>query len=256
IMPSKAINKKREDKPLFGGWQAPQETAPSVLREDEPNLARYVGLGGLMLVALGGAARFARMGGVQSRISPDLGGVLVLTGLGGLLFHSTRDKDVQFRRVYGILAFAFLGLGVLLRLVPYGGEVGGLFLRFGFPSLALALFFLMPFVRNETDEWWHKMAVRALGLGGAVMVLIGFFGSNYSVNYLLGEGLLLLVLGLFYLWAFVGVQGISSDRGYWGGMAIGGAGVLMFLIALGRSVGPALLYRLGWLSEPPSAYLM
>jgi hypothetical protein len=264
-MPSKAIKQKREEKQLFGGWQPPQETAPSVMREEEPTFARYVGLVGLMLVALGGAALFARMVGMQSRIPPDWGGILLMTGLGGLLFHATRDRDLQFRRLYGGLAFVLLGAGVLLGLIPYGGHpgllpstryVGTLFLAYGAPCLLLSLFFLMPFVRNETDPRWHGLAVRILGFAGAAMVAIGFLGSSYSDVYLLGPGLVLLVLGLFYLWAFVGVQGVSSDRGYWSAVGIGAVGLLMFLIALGRSVLPALFYSWGWLSERPIGYLM
>jgi ABC-type transport system involved in multi-copper enzyme maturation permease subunit len=227
------------------------------MREEEPTVARYVGLIGLVLVALGTTAVFVNAIGRTSRwIGPNLGAMFLVTGLGGLLFHATRDRDLQIRRLYGALAFLLLGAGVLLRLIPYDGHVGGLFLRFGYPCLLLSLFFLMPFIRNETEPRLHGLAVRVLGLAGLVMLAVGFFGSSYSADYLIGEGLLLLVLGLFYLWAFVGVQGVSSDWGYWSGLGIGAAGLLMFLIALGRSVLPDLLYKWNWVSEPPAGYLM
>ena len=41
---SKAIRERPEGEGVQGDWRQPDEVAPSVLREDEPTLARTVGL--------------------------------------------------------------------------------------------------------------------------------------------------------------------------------------------------------------------
>ena len=55
-------------------------------------------------------------------------------------------------------------------------------------------------------------------------------------------GLLLVWLGLFYLWAFVAIRGVSDDISYRAALGMGALGVLAFLVALGRTVLPPLFF--------------
>src|SRR5262249_49436395 len=123
------------------------------------------------------------------------------------------------------------------------------FLSYGFTCFLLALFFLLPFVRNETDATWRERTLAILGLAGAALALTGFVGGNVRVDFLIPSGLLLAVLGLAYLWAFAGLIGPADARGYRAGMAFGAVGTVVFLVALGRS-----LFQTGYLV--PSGLLM
>jgi hypothetical protein len=69
-------------------------------------------------------------------------------------------------------------------------------------------------------------------------------------------GALLGLLGLAYITAFIAGHGVSDDLGYRTGLALGGVGLLVFLVALGRSALPPLFHRWGWLSAPPPEYLV
>jgi ABC-type transport system involved in multi-copper enzyme maturation permease subunit len=231
---------------------------PSVMRADEPFFARWVGATGLMLVTVGSVALLVAARGIVSRfVGPGLGTLFFITGLACLLFHAVRETDVQMRRVYGILGFLFLAAGVLVSALPIKGAAGSQFLPYGFVSMTLALLFLLPFLRNETEANYRQGTLTVLGLVGAVLAATGFIGGNASENFLLPYGLLLTLLGIAYLWAFVGVQGTSSDMGYRAGVALGVAGLFFFLFALGRSVIPWLLYyKLHWIRARPDAYLV
>ena len=104
----------------------------------------------------------------------------------------------------------------------------------GYLCLFLGLLFLLAFLRNETDEWLRNLAQIVIGAAGGVMALVGFVGGNIKGEFLTPIGLLLAVLGIVFLTAFVLSRGISDDRVYRVGQAIGVAGALVFLIALGR----------------------
>jgi ABC-type transport system involved in multi-copper enzyme maturation permease subunit len=233
-MSSKVVAQSPDDAPLPDGWRGHRETAPSLLRKDEPQFARWVGLIGLMLVTLGSIAMFGSAIRIGSR--PFLGSLFAITGLACLLFHAFRDADVQVRRIYGVLGLVWLAAAALATLLPIKGPPGTQFLPYGFLFLTLALFFLLPFARHETDERWRKITLMALGGIGAVLATTGFIGGNFSENFLIPYTLVLTILGLAYLWAFIGLEGIASEVGYRAALGLGGAGLLVFLVALGRSL--------------------
>jgi ABC-type transport system involved in multi-copper enzyme maturation permease subunit len=154
-------------------------------------------------------------------------------GLAGLLFHAAFDRDVQFRRVYAVFAYLCLVVGAFLCFLPYpkiGAQFGP-----GFLCMGLALPFFLTFHRNETEPGLRNVLELTLGAAGVVMAAVGLFGGSLRAPFLLPTGLLLAFLGLVYLIAFVSTRGISDDLGYWGALAIGGAGVLVFLAALVRA---------------------
>jgi len=178
-----------------------------------------------------------------------------------LLFHSAWDADLQVRRMYGVLGFLWLAAGIVGSLIwttDANGKVlfGSYFLPYGFTCLTLALLFLMSFTRNETEPAWRKTLIGVLGGVGLALALAGFVGGNISESFLLPYGLVLTVLGLFYLWAFVGLQGPDSDLGYRAGAALGVLGLLAILFALGRSVLPPLFFSWRWLNTRPDSYFV
>lgn len=236
-------------------WQAPRESLPSQVRADEPTLARWIGFAGLWLLTLGIVLQILAAKGRSTGLTEFLWPFLLIIGLGGILFHALRDAELQVRRTYGIIGYAWLVLGAALSILPIKGPVGALFLPYGFVSLSLALLFLMPYIRNESETKWHQTGMYALGAAGLAMALVGFVGGNVSENFLLPYSLLLILLGLFYLWAFVGLQGVESDRGFRAAQGIGALGALGLLIALARSV-PELLYHWHWIKTHPPTYFV
>ena len=80
-----------------------------------------------------------------------------------------------------------------------------------------------------------------MGALGAVMMLAGLIVGQFNADFLTGEGVLLLVLGLFYLGTFIGMQEVGSHAGYYAGVALGVVGAISLLITLARVLGPAFL---------------
>ena len=234
---------------------AVQESAPSLMRADEPGFARGVGMAGLAALFLGVAIL------VFNKISPRFlgpgwGGFFTVVGVAMLLFHAARDADVQIRRTYGAVGLLLIAFAAVASLLPYQGAVGSLFLPLGLPGFALGLILLLPFSRVEDDPKWRRITLGAITAAGAVLAAVGLIGGNASVEFLLNYGLILALLGLVYLWAAVGLIGTSEDRGYRLGQLIGLAGAVVALVALGRSAVPPLLYSVKALDTRPTGYFV
>lgn len=247
-MPSKTLTEQTPPE-TQAEWQTAPERAPSELLDKEPRFARLVGTCALACVFVGAAVLFLWQIGSASRLSPGWGAFLCVAGLAGLLFHAASDPDLQIRRIYLIVGFAWLGLGVIVTIWPIPA-VGSLFLPWGYLFLALSLLFLVPAMRHETDPTWQQAAQGALGVGGVVMALAGLVGGNIG-TFLLPYGFLLAMLGLAFWWAFVALRGTADNLGYRAGVAMGVLGLLILVVALVRSVGPSLLYGLGWSAVRP-----
>ena len=86
------------------------------------------------------------------------------------------------------------------------------------------------------------------------MALVGFIGGNISTAFLLPHGLLLAILALGYLCAFVGLRGIEDDLAYRVSLGMTVLGVLVILVAPGRSILPPLFYSWGWINRPEGGY--
>jgi hypothetical protein len=233
---SKALTDTEGQRPRPPDW-GPEETAPSVLREDAPALARTAGMAGAALVIVGGVALAINLaGGVAgrpARLGSGWAFLALCLGLAGLLFHAAFDRDVQFRRVYGVFAYLCLIVGAFLCFLPYpriGAQFGS-----GFLCMGLALPFFLTFHRNETEPGLRNVIELTLGVAGVVMAVVGLFGGSLRAPFLLPTGLLLALLGLVYLIAFVSTRGVSDDLGFWGALAVGAAGLIVFLAALVRA---------------------
>jgi ABC-type transport system involved in multi-copper enzyme maturation permease subunit len=238
-MSGKTIAERQEERPQPAGWAGGREVAPSLLREDQPGAARAAGLVGAVLVIVGGIAlAFNLSGRFQARLGSGWAMLMVAVGLGGLLIHAAFDREREFRRVYLVFALALLGIGAFLCVAHfYSARTGALFL-YGVPCLLLCPLFLLAFLRTEDEPAARDIAQYALGGAGAVMVVIGLFGGNLRGDFLLPYGLILALLGLFYVAAFVGARGISNDLGYGAAVGLTAVGLLVVVVALIRSFLP------------------
>ena len=71
---------------------------------------------------------------------------------------------------------------------------------------------------------------------GAGLALAGLIGGNVNERFLIPYGLLFATAGLAYLWAFVSIEGATSNLGYTIALGLGVVGTLAFLVGLGRSI--------------------
>jgi ABC-type transport system involved in multi-copper enzyme maturation permease subunit len=263
-MSSNAITEKKETPPTRPRWHVARETAPSVIEADRPLLPRVVGAVGLLLVTVGGVPLAARLGASRvflrqlSEILPAwLAALLAVGGLGCLLYHAANDADFQIRRAYMWKGLAWLSLGVLLSFLPASGGDGAAaantrFLPFGLFGLVLGLLFLLAFQRNESDARVRELVSYAVGGLGAAMAAAGFLVGTLNSEFLLPIGLLLILLGLPFLGAFIGMRGSADSLGHKASLAMGGLGAVAFLIAFVRSFILPLLVSWGWLNPTPS----
>jgi gliding motility-associated transport system permease protein len=253
---SKAITEKTEAQTAPPQWGTGVEMAPSVLREDEPTVARTVGLIGACLVIFGGTALMVNAIGWNYRVGVGWGTLITVTGLVGLLWHAAFDPDLQVRRLYWGMGLAMLALGALLCVIPLRGGIGGLF-GLGYPSFAVALLFLLATHRHETDAGIRQMTLYALGGGGMAMAVIAFlFSNNFWGEFLVPYGVLLALMGLAYLAAFATRQGTTTDLGHQVSVGIGVLGLIAFLIGALRSAIPWMIFQFGWVQIKPASYLV
>jgi ABC-2 type transport system permease protein len=253
-MPSKAIMPPPETRP-GGSWRNQPDTGPSVMRSDDPKIARGIGLAAAAAIIVGGMAMALQSSGRVTPLGTGLATFLLTIGIAGLLFHAAFDGDIQIRRVYMFFAYLCLIIGGFLAIVPYQKQMGALFGQ-GYFCLFLGLLFLLAFLRNEDEAWWRTLAENIIGGAGALMALVGLAGGTIKGEFLTPIGLLLALLGILYLTAFVASRGVGDDLAYRVGLGIGGVGVLIFAIALLRAVLPPLFYRWHWTQNQPGDYLV
>jgi hypothetical protein len=251
-MSTKVTPEHPTEAPERGDWEAYRESAPSLLREEEPGFPRYVGGVGALLALFGllgmlGTTGLSRFLPLLAWIGASRAALCLAVGVAGMLFHAVSDKDLQVRRLYWIFGLLLLAAGVVAAVVPYQGAVGGLFLP-GFTSAGLALLFLLAFLRNETEAPQRDLTVNALGAAGGAMAVVGFLGSNiWGEHFLLPYGFFTALLGLAYLTAYVSARGVGDDAGYRAGLGMGLLGAAFLVTAVVRV---AVLPALGVASQP------
>jgi hypothetical protein len=228
------------------------ELAPSAMAEDQASTARTIGLTGLMAVVLGTLILILNAAGARLplEIGNNVGFAGIAVGMAMMFFHATRDTDQLVRRLYGYVGGLGLPLsGIILSLLPVlitalrsppeegaPREIHSLFFPFGWACFLAGLFFLIPFCRNETDEKARRQGVIGMAAIGAGLALTGFIGGIASAKFALTYGSVLSLLGLAYLVALVGQLGGAERAGYRPALAIGAVGLIVFLIALARSI--------------------
>ncbi|MGH7174589.1 MAG: ABC transporter permease [Gemmataceae bacterium] len=253
-MPSKATMQPPEIRP-GGSWRDQPDTGPSMMRGDDPKIARAIGLIGAASIIVGGMALTLQGTGRVTPVGSGWATILLMIGLAGLLFHSAFDGDIQIRRVYMGFAYLCLIVGGFLAIVPYQKQMGALFAQ-GYFCLFLGLLFLLAVLRSEDDAWIRRATENVLGGVGAVLALIGLGGGIIKGDFLMPIGLLTAVLGLIYLTAFIGSRGVGDDWAYRAGLGIGVVGALVLATALGRSLLPPLFHRWHWTQTSPAAYFI
>jgi len=211
-----------------GSWRNQPDTGPSLIRRDDPKVARGVGLVAAVAIVLGGMAMALQASGRVTPLGIGWAVFLLTIGIAGLLFHAAFDGDTQIRRVYMAFGYLCIVLGGFLAILPYNKQPGSLFGQ-GFLCLFLGLLFLLAFLRNEEDAWFRTLAENIIGGAGALMAVVGLVGGNIKGEFLTPIGLLLAVLGLLYLIAFVGSRGIGDNLAYRAGL-----GLPCFIAGTGR----------------------
>src|SRR5262249_32630479 len=151
------------------------ESAPSIMKEDEPSLARAVAGMGAALVVVAGVVLIAN---VYHQLLPWGGWAFfgLCLGTGCLLYHASADKVETARHGYTLLGAVLVIAGIILEIVPYKGVTGGAFLS-GFLCMGLGLLFTLAPLRHETDELWREKIAQGLALVGAALALVGFAGG-------------------------------------------------------------------------------
>jgi ABC-type transport system involved in multi-copper enzyme maturation permease subunit len=250
-------------------WQSARELAPSQVHVEEPTVARWAGLIGLTFFAFGALAHLFSHVDWNIRLNTSWGTLLGIAGVALMLYHAASDGDIQVRRLYGVFGFIWLVLAIVISVLPIGGGVGSQLLPWGTVGFVLGLLFLLPFVHHETDPFGVSLTTRILGLTGGLLAVIGLLGGSIGtgllawmgvvqpsaiVTYLVPYGLVLALLGLAYLWAFIGLRGGDDLVGYRVGQAMAVAGFVAFLWAFLQWLGPETGYRLGWSGRPTGNY--
>ncbi len=237
---SKAITEKHDDHGPGRRWEPAVESAPSRLREDEPTIARTIGLIGASCVIFGGLALLLNVFNDTQRIGIGMASTILAVGIVGLLSHAAYDRELQMRRIYWALGLGLLAIGVLLCLLPLDGNVGDLFFV-GYPCLGLALLFLLATQHHETDAFIRQLTQMTIGGAGAVGAGVAFLlGNDFKdTHFLVPYGALLALMALGYLAAFVSSHGVASDVGYRTARGFGLLGLVGVVIGVVRTFVPS-----------------
>jgi ABC-type transport system involved in multi-copper enzyme maturation permease subunit len=275
---SKAITEEPQDRTEALHSHLPAELAPSIIREEEPQLARTIGLCSVVLALVGAdllcwsvfqvsIIRWLFRGWLNLRnvavptggpplgfLGSALASVFFVCGLAGMLFHASMEKELQLRRLYGLLGALWLVLGVVLLGCHFAhvSWAANTFLP-GAGAIFLALLFVLAFLRHEAEAEWHDLALNLVGGLGAALALVAFIGGNISSNFLLPGGLVLGLLGLGYIWAYVGARGSVDERSRLLGMGVGILGGAAIIVALVRAY---ILSRIFSALPPAGAYMV
>jgi ABC-2 type transport system permease protein len=236
---SRAIKPRREDT-LLTGWESVPETAPSIMREDRPTVARVVAMIGAFFILVGLIPIVAPLMKLPATvIGTGWSFFLITTGLMLVFFHAFVDQDRVFRRLYAGMGLIAIAVAVLVRVLPSAGGVGAWFPLIGLPALALGLILLIATARQEPEKGWRTFLVNVLGAVGAAMILTGVGVGLFSpvTSSLPGQGVLHLIVGLFFVAAFISLQD-TEKLGYYAGLALGGVGLIAFAGGLIRSMLP------------------
>lgn len=243
---SKAIKPKRDDAPI-PHWESMPERAPSIEREEGPLIGRVMAMIGLFLLVLGTLAMLAPYWQRVTVISPGTGFFFASLGGALLLYHAYVERDDQFRRLYAFLGLALILGAIFARLLAFRSGPAAdpdRFIRLysigGWSGFFVGLLTVIGVLKHETEPKFRSILLNVVGLVGALQVLFGIFrGATGSDDFALVESIGLLVFGLLYVSAFIGLQDSLSDTGYKAGLALGAAGAVGFVIGLVFSIIPA-----------------
>jgi hypothetical protein len=232
---SRAIKKPKRDDTQLSNWQPMPERAPSVEVADRPLVARILAMVGLFLLVLGVLAMLAPNWQRAAAIAPGYGFMFASLGACLLLYHAFVESDFQFRRLYGFLGLALAIGGFALRAMAFKAGYMPWFVFYGLPGLLLGLVLLIAVIRQETDAQFRKLLLNIVGgLGAGILLYTSLRAMMRDVNFLPGEGAVLLIVGLLYVSVYIGQQEPTSERGYRAALGLGAVGLLGFAVGLIR----------------------
>jgi ABC-type transport system involved in multi-copper enzyme maturation permease subunit len=104
------------------------------------------------------------------------------------------------------------------------------------------LILVVAAIRNESDLQFRTVLTNFVGAVGALMLLfVAVFSLRDAVeaiNFLAGSGVVLLMLGLFYVGTYMAQQEANSERAYYTALGLGGYGAVLFGLGLIKSIMP------------------
>ncbi|MDW8243185.1 MAG: ABC transporter permease [Thermogemmata sp.] len=241
---------------ITGPSQPPQpipytETPPSLVLEEGPNLPRLLGFAGLFLFILGSVAVIANRATETPRlISENMGFLGLAAGLVLMFYHAITDNDNEVRRLYGLFAVGLLFYALAISLIPgpifsaglTDKRIGYNLLPWGVGSAGMALLFLFPFLRHETEEGYRQIALLGVaGLGG-VLAVGSVLAGTFKPAFLTGPGLALTLLGLGFLWLYLSQVDTTQGLGYTVAVGMGIFGGLLIAVSILLPTVQTLLY--------------
>lgn len=220
---------------------ATPESAPSLLRGDEPKLARYVGGIGWGVVLMGLVIVLANRSAETPRLfSEGWGWLFVLGGLTAGLAHAAAETDSLIRRIIGlvgsILVVTGVGWGAAMAARERSWALG---LIPALPGVAL----LALFLRRETDLRLRERGLLAFGAVGLLLALVGVLGTIVAPQWMPARFAVALILGLLLVLIYLSLAGIADDRAYRIAQGLGAVGGVAIGYALLRAVIPTLVYE-------------
>ncbi len=179
-----------------------------------------------------------RIGVANPVVGPWAGFFSITGGIFLVLFQAFVDRDRVFRRLYSGIGLFLIAAAIALRVWPTSAGVGAYFPAVGFPALALGLVLLIATARLETEKAYRAFLIKVLGVLGAVMIVAAVGVGLFShLPFLPGEGAVHLILGLFFVGAYIGQQD-SETAAYYAGAALGAVGLVALAGGLIRSLWP------------------
>ncbi|HZZ80840.1 MAG TPA: ABC transporter permease [Gemmataceae bacterium] len=231
---SRAIKPKRDDT-LLSNWESMPERAPSLETPDKPIVARILAMIGLFLFVLGAlAVTYPLWRTGQAIIGFGWGFFFGSIGLCLILFHVFAERDFQFRRMYAFVGLALLLAGVVLRLMAFKSHMDWYVIG-GIPALAVGLIVLIGVARNETDAGFRMLLLNIIGALAGLMIVFSIVQGLRDNEFLAGEGAVMMLLGLLYASAYIGLND-NPNYSYYAGLLLGGAGFFGFVGGLAKAL--------------------
>ncbi|MCX7699972.1 MAG: hypothetical protein N2039_03765, partial [Gemmataceae bacterium] len=220
---------------------ATPESAPSLLRGDEPKLARYVGGIGWGVVLMGLVIVLANRSAETPRLfSEGWGWLFVLGGLTAGLAHAAAETDSLIRRIIGLVGLILVVIGIGWGAAMAARERSwALGLIPALPGVAL----LALFLRRETDPRLRERGLLAFGAVGLLLALVGVLGTIIAPQWMPARFAVALLLGLLLVLIYLSLAGIADDRAYRIAQGLGVLGAVAIGYALLRAAIPTLVYE-------------
>ncbi len=219
---------------------ATPESAPSLLRHDEPKLARSIGGIGWGVVLMGLVIVLANRSAETPRLfSEGWGWLFVLTGMTAGLAHAAAETDSLLRRLIGlvgsVLVVVGVGWGASMITRDRSWAVG---LIPALPGIAL----LALFLRRESDLKLRHKGLLAFGATGLLLTVVGVLGTIIAPHWMPARFSVALILGLLLVLIYLSLAGITDETAYRIAQVLGALGLVAFTYALLRAILPTLVY--------------